>query len=213
MLFTSFLLLISTLGLMIIFTPRLLKSLRDETDQQTRPVTGVFWAVAFLTFFYNCFLQLDILLLVETCPAVHTACNIKVAVMLFSVIVGVGWMIWAYCRAMALPPHPEADNCRCLHKTCCQYFLYSFAFFNVSFSICNLTATILPTFLLATVYPTEVLSTAALTCLVIFSIFAVLFAYKKTVNTSECQRAINSLCNVILLSLFLMSVVLIEFYI
>lgn len=209
--FTSFLLMISTLGLMIRFTPRLLQSLREEANQQTRPVTGVFWALAYLTFFYNLYLQLDIRLLVDTCSDVHTACNIKVAVMLLSVAVGVGWMLWAYCRAMALPAHPLADWCRCFRKSCCQHFLYSFAFFNVSSSICNLAGTILPTFLLATVYPIEVLSTAALMCAEVFcfvSYYAVHFAHK-TVNRSERQRLISSLFNVNLLSLFLMSVVLV----
>ena len=213
MLLASFLLMISTLGLMIRFTPRLLKSLREEANQHTRPVTGVFWALAYLTFLYNCFfLPIDIRLLVDTHSAVQTACNIKVAVMLLSVVVGVGWMLWANCVAMALPPHPLADHWCCFRMKCCQYFLYSFAFFNVSFSICILTATIIPTFLLATVYPIEVLSTAALVCAVIFcfvSFYAVLFTHKKAVSMSECQRATSSLCNVILLALFLMSVVLV----
>ena len=199
----SFLLMISTLGLMIRFTPHLLKSLREEANQQTRPVTGVFWALAILAFIYNCTLPVDILLLTETCPVFHTVCTLKVAVILLSAAVGLGWMLLTYCVATALLPH--------LIK-CFLRFLYSLAFFNVSLSICNLAGTIIPTFILATVYPIEVLSTAALMCAVIFcfaSIFAVLFAYKKTVNISECQRAISSLCNVILLSLFLMSVVLV----
>ena len=165
-----------------------------------------------LTLLYNGTSAIDILLLVETCSAVPSVCAAKVAVMLLSVAVGIVWMLWANCRAMTLPPHPHADNCRCFRVKCCRSFLYSFAFFNVSHSICNLAATIIPTFLLATVYPVEVLSTAALVSAVAFcfvSVLAVLFSHKRTVNMSECRQAGSTLCNIVLLSIFLIAIVLI----